>query len=118
MLFSVNLSHLRNIIIKTGHNRFHVRSFPLLIKVNPSTILRYDVCIRIRKCDAVSQCGDADDVVVIKTITFCQARYELLRKTTDLSDVRCTINTVIAVKFCPHATKFGVEKESLTTALQ
>ena len=55
--------------------------------------------------------GKADDVVFIKTVTFCQARYELLHKTTILSDARHRINTVIAVKICPHATKFGVEKK-------
>jgi hypothetical protein len=94
-----------------SHNRFLVRPFPLLIKVNPSTILRCnDVYIRIRKCDGVSHCGNVDDVVAVKAVTFCQARYKLLRKKTNLSDPRRTINTVIVVKICPHATKFDAEK--------
>ena len=83
-----------------------------MIKVNPSTILRYnDVYIRIGKCDGVSHYDTVDDVVVVKTVTFCQARYELLHKKTNLSDARGTINTVIAVKICPHATKFSAEKD-------
>jgi hypothetical protein len=51
------------------------------------------------------------DVVVIKTVTFCQARYELFHKKTIFSYARNTINAVIAVKISPHATKFGFEKK-------